>query len=99
MLGRVVISGYLGALVFDLFLFATIASLLIVSAIPLSQLRHGSTLEASANLLSLSIFRVFARRPPRAEFPRLLQAEEFAFDRALDAYEELIDATCAARHG
>jgi hypothetical protein len=85
--------------VFDLFLFATIASLLIVSAIPLSQLPHGSTLEASANLLSLSIFRVFARRPPRAEFPRLLQAEEFAFDRALDAYEELIDATCAARHG
>jgi hypothetical protein len=83
--------------VFDLFLFATIASLLIVSAIPLSQLPHGSTLEASANLLS--IFRVFARRPPRAEFPRLLQAEEFAFDRALDAYEELIDATCAARHG
>jgi len=85
--------------VFGLFLLATVASLLIVSAIPVSQSTPGPRLDNSKDPLPPWRLRVLAPRPARPAFPLLQLPGEFAFERALEAYEELIDATCATRRG
>ena len=84
---------------FGLALFAIVASLLIVCDSPVSRPDARPKTGAAAVLLPRPKFRVFSSVPSRVEFPGLRLAEEFGFERALEAYEELIDATCAARRG